>query len=124
MTPRCDGCRFWFADSSEEGSTGECRRHAPRPLIEMRLDEAPDPDTARQAVWPITFGSEWCGDFGPPPIQQTNEIALVQQELQRMRLELEHQQQENRALRQALQEAEATVRDLRRVIVDTEASES
>jgi hypothetical protein len=116
VTPRCDGCRFWLADSNDEGSTGECRRFAPRPLWEGMLDDFPDSDSAREAAWPITFGSEWCGDFGPPPVQQTNELAILQVQLARV-------VQENADLRQALQEAETTLRDLRRVIVDTEASE-
>jgi hypothetical protein len=116
VTPRCDDCRFWLGDSNEEGSAGECRRHAPRPLLEKDLDEEPFEDTARQTVWPITFGSEWCGDFGPPPVQQTNELAILQ-------VQVDMLFKENVGLRQSLQEAETTLRDLRRVIVDTEASE-
>jgi chaperonin cofactor prefoldin len=73
-------------------------------------------DMALEVDWPVTYASERCDEFQPPPVQQTNELAVIQVQLARV-------VQENADLRQALQEAETTLRELRRVIVDTEASE-
>jgi hypothetical protein len=73
-------------------------------------------DMALEVDWPATYASERCDEFQPPPVQQTNELAVIQVQLARV-------VQENAGLRQALQEAETTLHELRRVIVDTEASE-
>jgi chaperonin cofactor prefoldin len=71
---------------------------------------------ALEVDWPVTYASERCDEFGPPPVQQTNELAVLQ-------VQVDMLFQENVGLRQSLQEAETTLRDLRRVIVETEASE-
>jgi hypothetical protein len=73
-------------------------------------------DAALEVDWPVTYASQRCDEFQPPPVQQTNELAILQVQLARVA-------QENVHLRRTLQEAEATLRDLRRVIVETEVSE-
>jgi hypothetical protein len=116
VTPRCDGCRCWLADD-EARQRGECHKNAPRPVLAMRAYRSDmEHDMALEVDWPVTYASERCDEFGPPPVQQTNELAVLQVQLGMV-------VQENADLRKALQEAETTARDLRRVIVDTEVSE-
>lgn len=117
MTPRCDGCRCWLADDAER-QRGECHKHAPRPVLAMRTYlSAMEHDAALEVDWPATYASEWCDEFQSPPVQQTNELAILQ-------VQLAGALKQNADLRRALEEAEGTVRDLRRVIVDTEATEA
>lgn len=53
--PVCETCRWWAADTAEEGC---CRRHAP-----IAASGAVQP-------WPVTVLNDWCGDWveGPPPL--------------------------------------------------------
>jgi hypothetical protein len=66
--PACQGCRFW---QSENGEMGDCRRHAPRPIMDAQLPRAEVPEggeeAAGEAFWPITFASDWCGEFKERP---------------------------------------------------------
>jgi hypothetical protein len=117
VTPRCDGCRCWLADD-EARQRGECHKHAPRPVLAMRAYRSDmESYTALEVDWPATYASERCDEFQPPPVQQTNELAILQ-------VQLAKAAKENANLRQALQEAEATLRELRRVIVEQEGDEA
>jgi hypothetical protein len=116
VTPRCDGCRCWLADD-EARQRGECHKNAPHPVLAMRTYRSDmEHDAALEVDWPVTYASQRCDEFQPPPVQQKNELAILQ-------VQLDMLFQENVHLRQALQEAETTLRDLRRVIVETEVSE-
>lgn len=55
---KCEDCLFWNPIS---GLSGQCRRHAPKP-IEYVTDD-----------WPNTAASEWCGDFQPKEEATTKE---------------------------------------------------
>jgi len=71
--PRCEHCRFW----EHEGP--ECHRHAPRPemaqlyglclALARRDAEALEQvgDIGAQACWPVTYASDWCGEFEAKP---------------------------------------------------------
>jgi len=87
---RCDKCTYWLAneqwnddDLPEDERRGGCHRHAPSPLVgdvafeilshltrlawevEKREKEYErwEEATLEQCIWPITAGSDWCGDF-------------------------------------------------------------
>jgi hypothetical protein len=66
--PSCQGCRFW---QSENGEMGDCRRHAPRPIMDAILPTVTlaegEEDTSDQAIWPVTFAGDWCGEFRERP---------------------------------------------------------
>lgn len=64
----CFGCRFWKYDGDydEGGTFGRCRRHAPRSDKAHFLASQRNPAPMR-AIWPMTDGSEWCGEFEPDP---------------------------------------------------------
>lgn len=68
--PACQGCRNWL---SQNGEMGECRRHAPRPLMDghtvMTKPAAAEgeDDRSGEAVWPITFAGDFCGEFKDRP---------------------------------------------------------
>lgn len=50
----CSSCRFWASVYIENG--GECRRRAPIQNPGLGLIQ-----------WPITSGTDWCGDFEIKP---------------------------------------------------------
>jgi len=52
----CASCRHW-AKSTGSSSYGECRRHAP-----VVLNRAP-PILQKIHEFPVTYDSEWCGDY-------------------------------------------------------------
>jgi hypothetical protein len=57
MNARCDRCVFWELDNrynNVEGS-GICRRYPPQ----VGTDNGGD------AVFPLTFDCDWCGEFKP-----------------------------------------------------------
>jgi hypothetical protein len=59
-TPACRSCRWW--DGWPGDDAGFCRRHAPKPLpLIIVQDEAGD-DHA-EAIWPITTHDDWCGEY-------------------------------------------------------------
>ncbi len=63
--PTCFDCRFWR--NKDEHEYGECRRHAPQPVIGKQAEEwsnmAPGPeDYDRTPWWPMTHWEEWCGE--------------------------------------------------------------
>jgi hypothetical protein len=53
----CSGCRWWHyhptegAEADSEQAVGYCRRFPP-----SRRDNG-------VGAWPITFGSDWCGEY-------------------------------------------------------------
>lgn len=66
---RCENCRFWrhrttvfVRDTDEvEATYGCCKRHAP---VGRSLTDNENP-RARKLIswlWPVTEGSEWCGE--------------------------------------------------------------
>lgn len=62
---KCNQCRFWFGGSGPDEPfevAGECRRYAPRPILVPSDDPALD---NRDAVWPQTYGTLFCGEFSP-----------------------------------------------------------
>lgn len=54
-TRACANCAYWKALAE---STGECRRHAPQ-TIAFEVDE----EVKFESKFPVTAGSDWCGDF-------------------------------------------------------------
>jgi hypothetical protein len=54
-TKACSACTYWKTTAANEG---ECRRHAPQTLI-FKVDG----DVEYRSKFPITSGSDWCGDF-------------------------------------------------------------
>ncbi len=66
----CAGCRY-CADGADGEGQGECRRHAPRPLMSGQLSpasgllyDAPERDVY-VTQWPSVHYAEWCGEFEP-----------------------------------------------------------
>lgn len=47
----CDTCCYW--QQLDDGETGECRLHAPRPRTTNSNDTR----------WPITTDTDWCGEW-------------------------------------------------------------
>lgn len=52
---RCDKCEWWKKDTTH----GECRKNAPRIILDGYEPGAPAPLT----VWPETAPDSWCGEF-------------------------------------------------------------
>ena len=50
MTQLCKSCTYWMP---RDGSSGECRYHAPRPRACR--------DEEHYVDWPVTLDDEWCG---------------------------------------------------------------
>lgn len=48
----CNHCRYW--EPTSDGIRGWCRRHAPMAFVGKRNGDA---------IWPMTSGLEWCGDW-------------------------------------------------------------
>ncbi len=60
---RCENCRFWkrLPKDEEEPGLGDCKRHAPRPIIALsglRMDEC-----LSEIYWPETREEDWCGEW-------------------------------------------------------------
>lgn len=53
---RCSSCQWW---SSNDDSSGECCRYAPRPF------NHPVTETQRFATWPLTLAGDYCGEHQP-----------------------------------------------------------
>ena len=94
---QCDQCRYWQLGEPDETSElsrmlpkGECRRHAPsaQPRIKKltgtidtasgELDlyfenECIADDIRISHSWPVTHGSDWCGEFLQRPLDQTRD---------------------------------------------------
>jgi hypothetical protein len=69
----CFFCIFWDGTSPRSGRHhGECKRRAPV-LLDVISPANPkftgDPDF--RAIFPMTAGSDWCGDFAAAPIDET-----------------------------------------------------
>jgi|KBSSwiStaDraftv2_1062776.scaffolds.fasta_scaffold898117_2 hypothetical protein len=52
---RCENCRYWLEGRDRNGG-GKCRRRAPQVIAHTQ-------GPAIQSVFPITAGSDWCGDW-------------------------------------------------------------
>lgn len=57
----CGNCRHWLRVGDTQGGDGECHRHAPRPSASPK----------GEVHWPLTYGDEFCGEWGSPPVRQT-----------------------------------------------------
>lgn len=70
----CFHCRFWYCapQQRDDAAPGEfvyapanrmaCRRRAPFPPLLVRVGgggSSGDPDP----IWPLTYASDWCGEF-------------------------------------------------------------
>lgn len=62
-TERCWTCKYWRAENPWPDGTsthlGNCKRHAPAVVEPSAFVNPGSPRT----VWPITWESDWCGDF-------------------------------------------------------------
>ena len=56
---RCRRCKHWDSGTADpvNADEGWCHRHAPIP------DALDDNGKYRRAFWPMTYASNWCGDF-------------------------------------------------------------
>lgn len=54
-TKACAMCAHWNPTSKNKG---ECRRHAPQSVV-FKVDG----DVKFDSKFPMTAGSDWCGDF-------------------------------------------------------------
>ncbi len=55
-TAVCSACKHW--NNTQDTGKGECRRHAPQSLV-----FTVDSKTSFESRFPVTSGSDWCGDF-------------------------------------------------------------
>jgi hypothetical protein len=82
---KCVECKFWRrSDGLVDPDSGECRRHAPKPISEalaivlgsQRNEAQSTTDlyapghtlagwTDRIALWPRTFAGDFCGEAAP-----------------------------------------------------------
>jgi hypothetical protein len=62
----CETCRFW---DRLHADYGDCRRHAPRPILEgdthkwWKYGDTEPRDYA--TIWPTAGRLEWCGEHQP-----------------------------------------------------------
>ena len=70
MKERCENCRFWRRPEAQaEKAAGNCRRYAPRPWgagyvgVDTLVDESLKRKFCSDAMWPTTYGDEWCGEW-------------------------------------------------------------
>lgn len=72
---KCEDCKWW--DDMEFGENdGRCRLYSPK-LVESEVCQEETQryanmlvnDWVANAIWPITFAGDWCGEFKPksPP---------------------------------------------------------
>jgi hypothetical protein len=63
----CYDCRFFKEKTDPETGAvddiGWCRRYAPISAMRGSLRKIDDMDGHADAVWPIVFNWEWCGEF-------------------------------------------------------------
>jgi len=53
MTRKCENCQWWvFPSHDGYGEIGQCRGSIPK-----------QPNDGKMGVWPLTYGSSWCGSF-------------------------------------------------------------
>jgi hypothetical protein len=66
---KCADCKWWRAvtntpDGSDRSTEGQCRRYAPRPLLNGAIPDASTSIYAiRRVAWPLTDRTDFCGDF-------------------------------------------------------------
>jgi hypothetical protein len=60
----CLSCCFWL-QLNEDGDTGHCRRHAPKPLtVVLNAGEVMYAGSRLVSVeWPETSPLDWCGEY-------------------------------------------------------------
>lgn len=54
-TKTCSSCKYWDAQSSDSGA---CRRKAPQTVVFEISNEQ-----TLKTVFPVTAGSDWCGEY-------------------------------------------------------------
>jgi hypothetical protein len=59
-TTSCRQCRFWDEIRQDRGN---CRRYAPRATPEAVATSQHTGELESAAVFPITFGDDWCGEY-------------------------------------------------------------
>jgi len=69
---RCETCRFWDTENSDEG-WGDCRRYPPTKMLfeieAMGHDKTSQDihnslgDSSSVWVWPYTESDDWCGEW-------------------------------------------------------------
>ena len=63
MDRMCHDCQYWDGDGSPQPHQGTCHRYAPQPV-------AGEPQRT-EISWPITYESDWCGEFTPKDAANT-----------------------------------------------------
>jgi hypothetical protein len=62
----CKDCCYWLTKLPEPSTTGQCRRHAPRPFLEAVLLTIPSDRTVyydwADVRWPLTAHDDSCGE--------------------------------------------------------------
>jgi hypothetical protein len=61
MEPRCRNCAYWAPRGTD---AGECRRHAPLPVLALHAPFA-TLEAFEGVGWPRTHSADWCGEFRP-----------------------------------------------------------
>ena len=67
---RCETCRFWTDVDEGVSDLGDCHRYPPKMAIELKGD-ACDVIKPRYGGWPLTFATDWCGEYQPTPTPAT-----------------------------------------------------
>lgn len=65
MERECQDCEFWVEGVNKDTTIGRCRRYAPMAIFEYQAAQL-NVDF-RSTEWPITKGSDLCGDFKERP---------------------------------------------------------
>jgi hypothetical protein len=70
--PSCGSCRFWkpLAGSKEASGWGQCKRMPPA------LPEIKDEKLVLAGIWPSTDERDWCGEWQPSQLPETDVPAL------------------------------------------------
>ncbi len=63
MIPTCSNCLHW---DRIDDAHGLCCRYAPRPLVYLRYDSAPEAPAV--PTWPVTLSTDRCGEHSPLPV--------------------------------------------------------
>lgn len=63
----CANCMAWIQGPPGRLSFGECRRHAPPPVLLAGTE------TTLTVTWSTTAAGKWCAEWIPMPIQQKGE---------------------------------------------------
>ena len=55
INQECSTCKFWTGRGIYNSLPGDCKRNAPV--------AGKHPHTGELAVWPLTHGDDWCGQY-------------------------------------------------------------